>query len=122
MPLPPTPFPEELNVLFFYLVVRRSSLQSFDGGEPAFFEHFPTSKQTSAICAWCAMSGQDIEPIREKLISQGLTEDDYCIGIWDGLSCHPDSEEETVQLCSWLIGRIQGGNMWVRPSHQNSTT
>ena len=110
---PQSPPPKELKAVFFHLVVRRASLASLPGGEEEFFSRFPTANLGQGIALWCAMSGQDIDPIVDALELEDLTDADYYIGVWDGLTAGLEPEGDNLLLCSWLGGRSDNSGIWV---------
>ena len=113
MSAPQSTPPKELKAVFFHLVVRRASLASLPDGEEAFLSRFPTANLGQGISLWCAMSGQDIDPIIDALELEGRTDADYYIGVWEGLTAGLEPEGDTLLLCSWLNGRSDKSGIWV---------
>ena len=105
---------EEIKATFFHLVVRLITLDAmFPGGAKAFLDKFEGARTNSDLAIWCVMGSQGIEPMVNELLANKLSEDDFFVGVWDGMSIGPPGPEEIVTLRSWLQGRIVGANLWI---------
>ena len=104
----------EVRVIFFHLVVLLETLDAkLPGGSEAFLDRFQGARTECGLAVWCVMAGQDIDPMVTELEANNLSEDDFLVGVWDGMCIGPPGPEEIIVIRPWLQGRIVGGDMWV---------
>lgn len=105
-----------LAVTMFFIVAPRDRLEGVanDTLPPGF-------RFGSGLVAWCAMSGQELEPVSRFLLAH-LSSEQWFAEIWDGLVC-PEATFSAVykDRPSWLDGRIDQGRLFLWQIGQSKT-